>query len=48
MRPQVIAANKVDLIYSEDEDPIQRLRDEFEPKGIKVFPISGVTGEGTF
>lgn len=46
MRPQVIAANKVDLIYSEDEDPIQRLRDEFEPKGIKVFPISGVTGEG--
>ena len=44
--PQVIAANKVDLIYSEDEDPIQRLRDEFEPKGIKVFPISGVTGEG--
>ena len=46
MRPQVIAANKVDLIYSEDEDPIQRLRDEFEPKGIKVYPISGVTGEG--
>ena len=46
MRPQVIAANKVDLIYSEDEDPIQRLRDEFEPKGIKVFTISGVTGEG--
>ena len=46
MRPQVIAANKVDLIYSEDEDPIQRLRDEFEPKGIKVCPISGVTGEG--
>ena len=46
MRPQVIAANKVDLIYSEDEDPIQRLRDEFEPKGIKVFPISAVSGQG--
>ena len=45
-RPQVIAANKVDLIYSEDEDPIQRLRDEFEPKGIKVFPISAVAGKG--
>ena len=29
VRLQVIAANKVDLIYSEDEDPIQRLRDEF-------------------
>ncbi len=45
-RPQVIAANKIDLIYSEDEDPVERLRKEFEPQGIKVFPISGVTGEG--
>ncbi len=47
-RPQVIAANKVDLIYGrEDKDsPIQRLKDEFEPKGIKVYPISAVTGEG--
>ena len=45
-RPQVIAANKIYLIYSEDEDPIERLRSEFEPQGIKVFPISGVTGEG--
>ena len=45
-RPQVIAANKIDLIYSEDEDPIERLRSEFEPQGIKVLPISGVTGEG--
>lgn len=45
--PQVIAANKIDAIYSEDNtDPIQRLRDEFEPEGYKVFPISGVTGEG--
>lgn len=43
-RPQVIAANKVDVIYPEGEDPIQRLKDEFEPKGIRVFPISGVTG----
>ncbi len=45
-RPQVIAANKTDLIYPGDEDPIERLRSEFEPKGIKVFPISGVTGDG--
>ncbi len=45
-RPQVIAANKIDLIYSEDEDPVERLKKEFEPQGIKVFPISGVTGEG--
>lgn len=45
-RPQVIAANKVDVIYPEGEDPIQRLKDEFEPGGIRVFPISGVTGAG--
>ena len=46
-RPQVIAANKIDAIYAEDgTDPIQRLKDEFEPQGIKVFPISAVTGQG--
>lgn len=45
-RPQVIAANKTDLIYAEDENPVDKLKAEFEPKGIKVFPISGVTGEG--
>ena len=46
-RPQVIAANKIDAIYTEDgTDPIQRLKDEFEPQGIKVFPISAVTGQG--
>lgn len=45
-RPQVIAANKTDLIYPNGENPVDRLQAEFEPKGIKVFPISGVTGEG--
>lgn len=45
-RPQVIAANKIDVISQEGENPVQKLRDEFEPKGYKVFPISGVTGEG--
>lgn len=46
-RPQVIAANKIDCIYNnEEEDPIQRLKQEFEPKGIKVYPISAVTGHG--
>lgn len=45
-RPQVIAANKTDVIYAEDEDPVQKLRDEFEPQGIKVFPISAVSGKG--
>lgn len=45
-RPQVIAANKTDLIYSEDEDPVEKIKKEFEPKGYKVFSISGATGEG--
>lgn len=47
-RPQVIAANKIDAIYTVEgeEDPVERLKNEFEPKGIKVFPISGVTGQG--
>lgn len=44
-RPQVIAANKVDAIQTE-EDPIEHIRTEFEPKGMKVFAISAVTGEG--
>ena len=47
-RPQVIAANKIDSIYREEgeEDPIERLKKEFEPEGIQVYPISGVTGQG--
>ncbi|MEG2782804.1 MAG: GTPase ObgE [Lachnospiraceae bacterium] len=45
-RPQVIAANKTDLIYAGDEDPVERLRAEFEPQGIKVYAISGVSGAG--
>lgn len=45
-RPQVIAANKIDAIFEGGDDPIAALKAEFEPKGIKVFPISGVTGKG--
>lgn len=45
-RPQVIAANKIDAIYEGDEDPVERIRKEFEPQGIKVFAISGVSGKG--
>lgn len=47
-RPQIIAANKIDAIYREEgqESPVERLKREFEPQGIPVFPISGVTGEG--
>ena len=45
-RPQIIAANKTDVIYSEDEDPVEKIRAEFEPQGIKVFPISAISGKG--
>ncbi len=46
-RPQVIAANKIDAIYAgSEEDPVAKIKEEFEPKGIKVFPISAVSGQG--
>ena len=47
-KPQVIAANKIDAIYVEEgsENPVERLKNEFEPKGIRVFPISAVSGQG--
>ncbi|MBD5087658.1 MAG: GTPase ObgE [Clostridiales bacterium] len=46
-RPQVIAANKTDIFYGDEEETvISLLRDEFEPKGIPVFPISAVSGKG--
>ena len=46
-RPQVIAANKIDCFYGDDRDTaLQRLKETFEPKGIRVMPISAVTGEG--
>ncbi len=45
-RPQVIAANKIDAIYDPESDPIEAIKAEFEPQGIKVFPISAVSGKG--
>ncbi len=47
-RPQVIAANKIDAIYDDGSgnDPVSALKAEFEPKGIKVYPISAVSGQG--
>lgn len=46
-RPQVIAANKTDVFYgNEEETVLTMLREEFEPKGIRVFPISAVSGRG--
>lgn len=45
-RPQVIAANKIDAIYADGDDPVGRIRDAFEKDGIKVFAISAVSGQG--
>lgn len=46
-RPQVIAANKIDCFYGDEEETVLTLlKEEFEPQGIKVFPISAVTGSG--
>ena len=45
-KPQVIAANKIDAIYGEDNDVITKLREEFASKGVDVFPISAVSGKG--
>lgn len=47
-RPQVIAANKIDMIYDDGtgNDPVNALKKEFEPKGIQVYPISAISGKG--
>ncbi len=45
-RPQIIAANKIDSILPGDEDPVEKIRKEYEPQGIPVFGISAATGEG--
>ena len=47
-RPQVIAANKIDALYTEDgeESAIDKIKKEFEPRGIAVYPISAVSGQG--
>ena len=47
-RPQVIAANKIDAIYDDGSgtNPVVLIKAAFEPEGIKVYPISAVTGQG--
>ena len=49
-RPQIIAANKLDMIYEGMEptrdEVLKRLRDEFGPEGYEIYPMSALTGEG--
>ncbi len=43
-KPQIIAANKMDALY--DDTNLKELIETFEPQGIPVIPISGVSGQG--
>lgn len=53
-RPQVIAANKIDCFAGGGQSPyteqgetvLAAIKEEFEPKGMRVFPISAVSGQG--
>lgn len=45
-KPQVIAANKMDAVYGDTNEIIEALKDNFEPLGMKIFPISAVSGQG--
>ncbi len=51
-KKQIIAANKCDAILPElqgeenPENPVNKIKAEYEPKGIKVFPISAATNQG--
>ncbi len=46
-RPMVIAANKVDALTPEGyETVIELLKEEFEPQGMEIYPISAATGQG--
>ncbi|MGL4345099.1 MAG: GTPase ObgE [Cellulosilyticaceae bacterium] len=42
-KPQVIAANKMDVEGSEEN--LERLKAEFEPKGLRVIPISAAAND---
>lgn len=46
-KPMLIAANKIDVPHEEgEEDPVERIREKYEPLGYHIYPISAVTGEG--
>ena len=45
-KPQIIAANKLDLCPDGGEEVLTRLREAFSSEGIEVYGISAVTGRG--
>jgi GTP-binding protein len=45
-KPQIIAANKMDVAQGDRDHVIAKLKETFEPQGITVMPISAATGSG--
>ncbi|MBO5621511.1 MAG: GTPase ObgE [Butyrivibrio sp.] len=46
-KTQVIAANKIDMLpEGEQAEIISKIREKYEPLGVKVFPTSTLTGKG--
>ncbi len=46
-KTQVIAANKIDMLpEGEESEIIKKIRDKYEPLGVKVFATSTLTGKG--
>ncbi len=46
-KPQVIAANKIDMLSEgEQAEIITKIREKYEPLGVKVFATSTLTGKG--
>jgi GTP-binding protein len=46
-KPQVIAANKIDMLpEGEQAEIITKIREKYEPLGVKVFATSTLTGKG--
>ena len=43
-KPQIIAANKTDLLF--DREPLEKFRAEMESRGYKVFEMSAATKQG--
>ena len=46
-KPQIIAANKIDMLPNgADSEIIHEMKRIYEPRGVKVFPTSTLTGAG--
>lgn len=46
-KPQIIAANKIDMLEGGAEDEaVKQIRERFEPEGVEVYAVSALTGEG--